>query len=101
MVPPNESDEGDEPKPRTRVLHPQFEADVAYWRRTDPKLAKRLRRIIDNVLADPFDGIAKPEPLRGDLAGYWSRRLTQEHRIVYRVTEKTVEFFTARSHYSR
>lgn len=99
MAPPNEEKGAGQPARRTPALHPKFQADAAYWRETDPKLAKRLRRIVDAVLENPFTGMAKPELLRGNHAGLWSRRLTQEHRVVYRVTEKHVEFLSARSHY--
>ena len=100
MVPPNEEKGAGQPARRTPALHPRFEADVTYWHHTDPKLAQRLRRIVDAVLEDPFTGIAKPELLRGDHSGLWSRRLTREHRIIYRVTEREVEFLSARAHYS-
>ena len=99
MKPPSESGGEQQPILREAVLEEQFKSDVQYWKRTDPKLAKRLARIATEILASPYTGIAKPEPLREDLQGYWSRRLTREHRIVYRVTDTSVIFASARFHY--
>ena len=73
--------------------------DIEYWVRTDRKMALRLLRIIEDTLRRPFEGLGKPEPLRGALAGPWSRRLTQEHRVVYEVADDGVRFVQARYHY--
>jgi toxin YoeB len=73
--------------------------DVEHWVRTDRKVALRLIRLVRETLSHPFEGLGKPEPLRGALTGLWSRRLTQEHRLVYEVTEKAVRFVQARYHY--
>jgi toxin YoeB len=59
----------------------------------------RALELVEAVLRDPFEGIGKPEPLKYTLAGCWSRRLTQEHRLVYRVTERRIDFLEARYHY--
>ncbi len=67
--------------------------------RTDRKTAARLLRIVRATLRTPSEGIGKPEPLRGRLAGLWSRRLTQEHRVVYEVADDAVHFLQARYHY--
>lgn len=67
--------------------------------RTDRKTAARLLRIVRATLRTPSEGIGKPEPLRGRLAGLWSRRLTQEHRVVYEVADGAVHFLQARYHY--
>lgn len=99
MVPPNDEEGAEGPVLRTADLTPQFEADVAYWNRIDPKIAARLSRIVDEVLRSPSTGIGKPELLRGNWQGCWSRRLTEEHRILYRVRKTTVEFISARFHY--
>jgi toxin YoeB len=96
---PSESGGEQEPHLREAVFDDQFKADLLYRKRTDPRLAKRLIRIANETLASPFTGIAKPEPLREGLQGYWSRRLTREHRIVYRVTDTSVRFASARFHY--
>jgi toxin YoeB len=81
------------------VFHPEFREDLRYWVETDRKLALRVLTIIEAVLRDPFSGIGKPEPLRYLGADVWSRRLTQEHRVVYVVSEGRVEFLQARYHY--
>lgn len=62
-------------------------------------MARRLFRIIENTLRDPFEGIGKPEALKGDLSGFWSRRLDSEHRLVYAVTADTVIVVQARHYY--
>ena len=76
-----------------------FLADLAFWVATDRKIALRLLELVEATRRDPFHGIGKPEPLKRSLAGHWSRRLTSEHRVVYRVTETRVEFLQARYHY--
>ena len=84
---------------RSAVLSRHCFEDVEYWVRTDRKVALRLLRVIESTLRHPFRGPGKPEPLRGALSGLWSRRLTQEHRIVYEVTNDAVRFVQARYHY--
>jgi toxin YoeB len=81
------------------VFHPEFRQDLRYWIETDRKVAIRAFELIEGILRDPFAGIGKPEPLKYLLAGCWSRRLTQEHRLVYRVSERRVDFLQARYHY--
>jgi toxin YoeB len=80
-------------------FRPKFREDLIYWIKTGRKLALRTLELVEAVLDDPFGGIGKPEPLRHELAGCWSRRITQEHRLVYRVTESRVYFLQARYHY--
>ena len=87
------------PGDRLVVLSSNFQADLRYWIETDRKLALRVLDLMNAVISDPFNGIGKPEPLRFDLAGCWSRRLTQDHRIIYRVSADRVEFLQARYHY--
>ena len=60
--------------------------DLEYWIDNDPDTVKRIKDIIKSILQDPFRGLGKPEPLKYDLTGYWSRRITAEHRIVYKVS---------------
>ena len=86
---------------RIAVFQPEFREDLAYWVKTDRKTTVRLLRIIEDILRDPFDGIGKPEPLKHMPANTWSRRLTQEHRIVYLVREKRIDFLQARYHYKK
>ena len=84
---------------RDAVFHPEFRDDVRYWIATDRKTALRAFDLIESILRDPFTGIGKPEPLKYVLAGCWSRRLTQEHRLVYRVSPDRIDFLQARYHY--
>jgi toxin YoeB len=73
--------------------------DLRYWVKTERNVALRVLDLVDAILRDPFEGIGKPEALRYGLAGCWSRRITQEHRLVYRVTEERIDFLQARFHY--
>ena len=73
--------------------------DLAWWVEQDRKIALKAFDLIEAVLRDPFAGIGKPEPLKHLLAGAWSRRLTQEHRVVYLVADSRVDFLQARYHY--
>lgn len=84
---------------RQAVFSSHFLDDLEYWVRTDRKTSLRLLRIVRDTLRDPFKGIGKPEPLRRQLSGLWSRRLTQEHRVVYEVSDDTIQFLQARYHY--
>jgi len=84
---------------RDAVFHPEFREDLRYWVETDRNTALRIFQLIEAVLRDPFRGVGKPEPLRYLLAGAWSRRLTLEHRLVYRVSGNRVDFLQARYHY--
>lgn len=86
-------------KERQAVFLPEFIEDLRYWVQTDRKLALRTFDLIEAILRDPFDGIGKPEPLKYLAPGVWSRRLTQEHRIVYRVLDGQIDFLQARYHY--
>lgn len=84
---------------RAAVFHPEFREDLRYWVKVDRKLALRALELVEATLRDPFKGIGKPEPLKYLPAGAWSRRLSQEHRIVYIVGEGRVDFLQARYHY--
>ncbi|MFH1019246.1 MAG: Txe/YoeB family addiction module toxin [Pseudomonadota bacterium] len=84
---------------RAAVFHPEFREDLRHWVETERKIALRAFAIIEAVIRDPFRGIGKPEPLKYLVPGTWSRRLTQEHRIVYLVTDERVDFLQARYHY--
>lgn len=84
---------------REAVFHREFRQDIRYWEETDRKIALRALELIESILLDPFTGIGKPEPLKYVLAGCWSRRLTQEHRIVYRVSAQRIDLLQARYHY--
>jgi len=86
-------------KTRLAVFQPEFIEDLRYWVETDRKLALRAFDLIEAILRDPFDGIGKPEPLKYLAPGVWSRRITQEHRIVYLVREDRIDFLQGRYHY--
>ena len=81
------------------VFHPEFREDLKYWVRTDRKVVLRVLELVEAIMKDSFTGIGKPEPLKFVLAGCWSRRVTQEHRLVYRVTESRIDFLQTRYHY--
>ena len=84
---------------RLAVFHTEFREDLRYWVETDRRVAVRALEIVEAILRDPFTGIGKPEPLKYLASGTWSRRLTQEHRIVYLVSNERVDFLQARYHY--
>jgi toxin YoeB len=81
------------------VFHPEFREDLRYWVQTDRKIALRALDLSEAIIKDPFSGIGKPEPLKYFASGAWSRRLTQEHRIVYLVSDDRIDFLQARYHY--
>lgn len=87
------------PPQRDAIFFPEFRADLRYWIETDRKVAIRAFKLIDDIMRDPFRGIGKPEPLKYLAEGTWSRRLTREHRIVYRVKHDRIDFLQARYHY--
>jgi toxin YoeB len=87
------------PTNRFAVISSNFRDDLRYWIETDRKTALRVLDLMAAILADPFEGIGKPEPLKFVLAGCWSRRITQEHRLVYKVTADRIYFLQARYHY--
>jgi toxin YoeB len=87
------------PIQREAVFHPEFREDLRYWVETNRQIALRAFTLIEATLREPFRGIGKPEPLRHLVAGVWSRRLTQEHRLVYLISEGRVDFLQARYHY--
>jgi len=80
---------------REAVFHPEFRQDLRYWVETDRRTALRILELIEAVLRDPFTGLGKPEPLKYVLAGCWSRRITQEHRL----SGGRIDFLQARYHY--
>jgi toxin YoeB len=86
-------------KQRDTVFQPEFREDLRHWVETDRKVALRAFDLIEAIVRDPFTGIGKPEPLKYLSSGMWSRRLTQEHRIVYLVRDDRIDFLQARYHY--
>ena len=85
--------------PREAVFHPEFREDLRHWVTTDRKVALRVLELVEAVLREPFMGAGKPEPLKHLLAGAWSRRVTEEHRLVYLVRGRRIDFLQARYHY--
>jgi toxin YoeB len=73
--------------------------DYLYWNATDKKIFKKINTLIKECQRTPFDGIGKPEPLKHELAGAWSRRIDREHRLVYRVKDGALEIAQSRHHY--
>ena len=86
-------------KGRFAIFQPEFREDLRYWVETDRKTALRALSLVEAVMRDPYKGIGKPEPLKYLSSGVWSRRLTQEHRLVYLVTDERIDFLQARYHY--
>ena len=91
--------EGREKPARIAVFQPQFREDLRWWVETERKTALRLCDLIEAIMRDPFAGIGKPESLKYLGANVWSRRLTQEHRVVYLVRDDRIDFLQARYHY--
>lgn len=87
------------PKERLTIFSDEFREDLAYWVKVDRKIALRVLEIVEAVMRNPFEGIGKPEPLRYLGGGVWSRRLTQEHRIVYVVGDDKINFVQCKYHY--
>ncbi|PCI49242.1 MAG: Txe/YoeB family addiction module toxin [Moraxellaceae bacterium] len=73
--------------------------DYLHWQKTDKKILKRINALIKEIVRDPFEGVGKPEPLKHALSGYWSRRINDEHRMVYKVQDKSLLIAQLRYHY--
>ncbi len=73
--------------------------DFTYWQGTDKKMIRKINELIRDTLRHTFEGIGKPEPLKGNLSGWWSRRITQEHRLVYKVENDQLIINQCRKHY--
>ena len=87
------------PREWVGVFQPEFIEDLKFWVKTNRKIALRALSLVQAILRDPISGIGKPEPLKYLPGGTWSRRLTEEHRIVYFVSDGRVDFLQARYHY--
>ncbi|WP_231848243.1 Txe/YoeB family addiction module toxin [Gloeobacter violaceus] len=100
---PRKSDEASETSAerieRVAVFTTAFREDLAYWIANEPKTALRALELVKDVMRDPFRGLGKPEPLKYIASNTWSRRLTAEHRLVYRVAGEQIDFLQARYHY--
>lgn len=89
---------GRQPK-RVAVFQAEFLQDLRFWVKSERATAIRVLDLVEAVMRDPVEGPGKPEPLKYVLAGCWSRRVTQEHRFVYRVSDEAIDFLQARYHY--
>ena len=83
------------------LFSPHAWEDYQYWLQTDKKMIRRINELIKDTMRSPYEGIGKPEPLKHTLAGFWSRRITDEHRIVYRISGSNLEIAQLRFHYSK
>ena len=84
---------------RSLMLEKNAIEDFEYWSKTDLKILKKIAELFLAIVRNPFDGIGKPEPLKRNLKGYWSRRINDEHRIVYTVLPEMIIIISCRSHY--
>ena len=82
-------------------FNPQAFDDLQYWVQFQPKIAKRILRMIEETLRDPSGGIGKPEPLKNEFSGYWSKRIDDEHRLVYRFNDQKLIIMQCRFHYTK
>jgi len=73
--------------------------EYLYWQTQDKKTLKRINALLKEIAREPFSGIGKPEPLRGDLSGLWSRRIDDVNRLVYRVSDEQIEIYQCKGHY--
>ena len=87
------------PEQKQAVFQVEFREDLRYWVETDRRTALRILKLIETIMRDPFQGIGKPEPLKFLGPGVWSRRITQEHRLVYVVSQDRIDFIKGRYHY--
>lgn len=78
---------------------PEAWEDYEYWSAHDKKTVAKINRLIEAIIEDPYKGVGKPEPLKYDLAGFWSRRITREHRLVYGIKKDTLYILQCRYHY--
>lgn len=73
--------------------------DYLYWQNTDKQVLKKINQLIKDIQRNPFEGIGKPEPLKHQFSGFWSRRITDEHRLVYEITQNSIAIASCRYHY--
>jgi toxin YoeB len=91
--------EVESPAERLAVFHPEFREDLRWWTREQPRVAARIWTLIEEVMRTPVSGRGKPERLRYLCSNVWSRRITQEHRLVYLVRDDRIDFLQGRYHY--
>ncbi len=83
------------------AFHPEAWEEYLYWQREDRQILRRINQLVADTCRNGNEGIGKPEPLRGDLSGFWSRRINQEHRLVYTITADEMVIVACRFHYGR
>ncbi len=81
------------------TFSPQAKDDFDYWLITDKSTAKKIVRLIEDIQKNPFNGIGKPEPLKHQLSGFWSRRINRQHRLIYQVYDNKIFIFSVKGHY--
>ena len=81
------------------IFGEQSWSDYLYWQSADKRTLKKINALLQDIKRNPFDGIGKPEPLKHEMAGTWSRRITQEHRLVYEIFEESILVVSCRYHY--
>ena len=86
---------------RQKVFHQAAWEDYVYWLEQDKKILKRINRLLTAIEQDPYEGIGKPEALKYNLSGWWSRRIDDEHRMVYRIKDDSLHIASLRYHYKR
>ena len=84
-----------------KVFHQTAWEDYLYWLEQDKKIPKRIHLLIKDIECSPYEGVGKPEALKHHLSGWWSRRITDEHRIVYRIRDDELHLASLRYHYSK
>lgn len=82
-----------------KVFSDQAWDDYLYWQKTDKRILKRINTLLKNIDRNQYEGIGKPEPLKHALSGYWSRRITEEHRLIYKIVKDTIWIAQIRLHY--
>lgn len=88
-------------RPRSCVMEMNFLEDLRFWVESDRKITLRILDLVEAVMRDPFGGIGKPEPLKYGVSNTWSRRITDEHRLLYVVQKEEINFIQARFHYGK
>ena len=81
------------------IFGEQSWSDYLYWQSTDKRILKKINALLQDIKRNPFDGLGKPEPLKHEMAGTWSRRINQEHRLVYEILEESILVVSCRYHY--
>ncbi len=81
------------------IFGEQSWSDYLYWQSTDKRTLKKINALLQDIKRNPFDGLGKPEPLKHEMAGTWSRRINQEHRLVYEILEESILVVSCRYHY--